>query len=95
MAPEEMGFAGREDAVLAASFTPYASETLNLVARAAQPKVPVIAITDSAFSPLARDAEIWFEVAEANFEGFRSLSASMALAMTITVAVAEKRSAAG
>jgi DNA-binding MurR/RpiR family transcriptional regulator len=95
MAPEEMSFAGREDAVLAASFTPYASETLNLVARAAQRNVPVIAITDSAFSPLARDAEIWFEVAEANFEGFRSLSASMALAMTLTVAVAEKRGAGG
>jgi DNA-binding MurR/RpiR family transcriptional regulator len=95
MAPEEMSFAGREDAVLAASFTPYASETLNLVARAAQRNVPVIAITDSAFSPLARDAEIWFEVVEANFEGFRSLSASMALAMTLTVAVAEKRGAGG
>jgi DNA-binding MurR/RpiR family transcriptional regulator len=95
MAPEEMSFAGTEDAVLAASFTPYASETLNLVARAAQRNVPVIAITDSAFSPLARDAEIWFEVAEANFEGFRSLSASMALAMTLTVAVAEKRGAGG
>ena len=94
MAPEEMSFAGSEDAVLAASFTPYASETLNLVARAAQRNVPVIAITDSAFSPLARDAEIWFEVVEANFEGFRSLSASMALAMTLTVAVAEKRGAA-
>ena len=56
-----------------------------------RPTVPVIAITDSAFSPLARDAEIWFEVAEANFEGFRSLAATLALAMTLTVAVAEKR----
>jgi DNA-binding MurR/RpiR family transcriptional regulator len=93
MAPEEMSFAARDDAVLAVSFTPYASETLTLVARAAQRHVPVIAITDSAFSPLARDAEIWFEVAEANFEGFRSLAASMALATTLTVAVAEKRSA--
>lgn len=93
MSPEEMSFAEKEDAVLAVSFTPYSNETLSLASRAAQRKVPVIAITDSAFSPLARDAEIWFEVAEANFEGFRSLAASMALAMTLTVAVAEKRSA--
>ena len=35
--------------------------------------------------------EIWLEVAEANFEGFRSLAATLALAMTLTVAVAEKR----
>jgi len=30
-------------------------------------------------------------VAEANFEGFRSMAATLALAMTLTVAVAEMR----
>lgn len=91
LASNDVAFATPKDAVLAVSFTPYASETVTLVAQAVQAHVPVIAITDSAFSPLARDAEIWFEVAEANFEGFRSLAATMALAMTLTVAVAEKR----
>jgi DNA-binding MurR/RpiR family transcriptional regulator len=91
LAPTDITFATPKDAVLAVSFTPYASETVTLVAQAARAHVPVIAITDSAFSPLARDAEIWFEVAEANFEGFRSLAATLALAMTLTVAVAEKR----
>ncbi len=91
LASTDLTFATAKDAVLAVSFTPYASETVALVAQAARAHVPVIAITDSAFSPLARDAEIWFEVAEANFEGFRSLAATLALAMTLTVAVAEKR----
>jgi len=35
----------------------------------------------------------WLEVAEADFAGFRSLAASMALAMAIPVAIAEKRRA--
>jgi DNA-binding MurR/RpiR family transcriptional regulator len=91
LASSDIAFATPKDAVLAVSFTPYASETVTLVTQAARTHVPVIAITDSAFSPLARDAEIWFEVAEANFEGFRSLAATLALAMTLTVAVAEKR----
>jgi DNA-binding MurR/RpiR family transcriptional regulator len=91
LASNDIAFATRKDAVLAVSFTPYASETVALVTQAVRGHVPVVAITDSAFSPLARDAEIWFEVAEANFEGFRSLAATLALAMTLTVAVAEKR----
>jgi DNA-binding MurR/RpiR family transcriptional regulator len=91
LASNDITFATTKDAVLAVSFTPYASETVTLVAQAVRTSVPVIAITDSAFSPLARDADVWFEVAEANFEGFRSLAATLALAITLTVAVAEKR----
>ena len=53
--------------------------------------VPVVAITDSAFSPLAQSATVWFEAAEGDFSGFRSLSGTMALAMALTVSVAEKR----
>ncbi len=53
--------------------------------------IPLVSITDSAFSPLAECATEWFEVAEADFAGFRSLSATMALAMALTVSVAERR----
>jgi DNA-binding MurR/RpiR family transcriptional regulator len=93
MSPETLSFATSRDVVLAISFTPYANETVTLSALAAGRGIPIIAITDSPFSPLAQRAELWFEVAEANFEGFRSMAASLALAMTLTVAVAEKRSA--
>jgi DNA-binding MurR/RpiR family transcriptional regulator len=89
--PELIGFAGEKDAVLAISFTPYAPATLELVAAAAERKVPVVAITDSPFSPVAQNAKCWFEVVEADFEGFRSLAASFALAATLTVAVAQRR----
>jgi DNA-binding MurR/RpiR family transcriptional regulator len=93
LAPEQVAYATRKDAVLAISFTPYASETVSLAEAAARRKVPVISITDSPFSPLARLADLWLEVGEANFEGFRSMAATMTLAMTLTVAIAEKRGA--
>ena len=91
LAAEQFGFAGKRDCVLAVSFAPYASETVVLTQQAAARGVPALSITDSAFSPLAQAANLWLEVSEANFEGFRSMAATMALAMTLTVAVAEKR----
>lgn len=86
-----VGCATPADAAFAISFTPYAAETIALAGEAADRRVPVVAVTDSAFSPLARRATAWIEVAEADVEGFRSLSASLALAMTLAVAVAERR----
>lgn len=89
--PEMVQFATPADAAIAASFSPYAAESLTQAEHLADRGVPVIAITDSAFSPLAARATCWFEVAEADFAGFRSLSASMALAMALPVAIAERR----
>lgn len=84
-------FAGSDDAVLATSFSPYTPETIKAAERCFQRGVPVVSITDSVLSPLASTSRHWFEVAEADFSGFRSLSASMALAMALPVAIAERR----
>ncbi len=81
----------RTDAVIAISFSPYAPATIEEARAISEQGVPIVAITDSSFSPLAQFAKVWFEVAEADFAGFRSLSATMALAMALTVAVGEKR----
>ncbi|MGO7209703.1 SIS domain-containing protein [Rhizobium leguminosarum] len=89
--PEMVQFASPNDAAIAASFSPYAADSLSQSQELADRGVPVIAITDSAFSPLAACATHWFEVAEADFAGFRSLSASMALTMALPVAIAERR----
>ena len=69
----------------------YAPATIEEARIISEQGVPIVAITDSSFSPLAQFAKVWFEVAEADFAGFRSLSATMALAMALTVAVGEKR----
>ena len=91
LAAEQITFAGPKDAVLAISFTPYASETITLARAAAERGVPLVSITDSPFSPLAQMAGQWIEISEANFEGFRSMAATLTLAMTLTVDVAERR----
>lgn len=91
LSPEIISFASSKDAVIAISFSPYASATVEEARVLSANDVPVIAITDSAFSPLAQFAKVWFEVAEADFGGFRSLAATMALAMGLTVGVAELR----
>ncbi|MFT4160545.1 MurR/RpiR family transcriptional regulator [Shinella zoogloeoides] len=89
--PEMTQFATTRDAVIAASFAPYAAESLTQAQELAARGVPIVAITDSVFSPLAASATHWFEVSEADYAGFRSLSASIALAMALPVAIAERR----
>jgi DNA-binding MurR/RpiR family transcriptional regulator len=91
LGPEQLATASVRDAVLAISFTPYAPITADLAATAARRNIPVVAITDSAFSPLVTSADVWIEVAEADFGAFRSLSATFALAMALAVGTAEKR----
>ncbi|MCB5175012.1 MULTISPECIES: MurR/RpiR family transcriptional regulator [Microvirga] len=91
LGPEQLGTATERDAVLAISFTPYSPVTADLAAAAARRDIPVVAITDSAFSPLVTSADVWLEVAEADFGAFRSLSASFALAMALAVGTAERR----
>lgn len=88
---EQAHAASERDAMLAISFTPYASETVALARAAAARQVPVVVITDSPFSPLVQLARVSMEVGEANFEGFRSMAATLTLAMTLTVAIAERR----
>lgn len=92
---EMLDFASAKDAAIVISFSPYAPATLDHARALAEAGVSVLAITDSAFSPLAQSAEQWFEIAEGDFAGFRSLAATMALAMTLSVAVAEARRQGG
>jgi DNA-binding MurR/RpiR family transcriptional regulator len=91
MGAEQAGFISADDAVLAVSFTPYASETVALTSAAKARGARIIAITDSPFSPIAAPADAMIEVSEGNFEGFRSIAATMALGMTLAVAVAARR----
>lgn len=92
---EVLALAGRRDAAIAVTFAPYASATVEHCRQLHAQGTPVVAVTDSPFSPLAPLAAELFEVTEADFAGFRTLAATMTLAMTLAVAVAERRRAAG
>jgi DNA-binding MurR/RpiR family transcriptional regulator len=86
-----LAMATPRDAAFAISFSPYASESAAQARAMAARGIPVVSLTDSAFSPLAECSQEWFEVVEADHAGFRSLSASMAFAMALTVSIAEAR----
>ena len=80
-----------EDAAVICSFAPYAPETVTHANRMAELGVPVVAITDSAMSPLCKAASTLIEAAETDFSGFRSIAASMAVVSALPVATAERR----
>ncbi|RUT28792.1 MurR/RpiR family transcriptional regulator [Arsenicitalea aurantiaca] len=88
---EELGFATPADRVIAVSFSPYAPATIAQARLLSERGLPIVSITDSAFSPLVPLSAHWFEIAEGDFGGFRSLSGSLAFAMALAIAVAEAR----
>jgi DNA-binding MurR/RpiR family transcriptional regulator len=89
--PETANFATPRDAALAVSFTPYASTAVALAKQIESRGTAMVVITDSPLSPIIPGSGQWFEVVEADHQGFRPMSATMVLAMTLAVAVAEAR----
>jgi DNA-binding MurR/RpiR family transcriptional regulator len=90
LGPEQAAIARQGDVVIAVSCAPYTPATVAMAAEAHGKGIPVIAITDSALSPLAQHCSLWLEVEEADYGAFRSMSATFALAMTLAVGTAEK-----
>ena len=79
------------DALVAITFAPYSEETLTLAQHAADRGLPVVALTDRAISPVARLCDAILIVPEVDFGAFRSLSATIAMALTLAVAVGSAR----
>lgn len=79
-----------EDALIAVSFRFYAQETVNIVEESAARGVPVIAISDSTLSPLARPARVFFAVPEPEYTFARSLAAPMCLAQALMIGLASR-----
>jgi DNA-binding MurR/RpiR family transcriptional regulator len=80
----------KTDLLFAISFRFYATEVVNIVDEAASRKVPIIAISDSTLSPLAKAANVLLSVPEHEYTFSRSLAAPMCLAQALTVALAAR-----
>lgn len=76
---------GEGDLLIAVSFQPYAEETIAIVGDVAAQGRAVLAITDSAISPIAQGAKHVLQVRESEVRGFRSLSASICLAQALVI----------
>lgn len=79
------------DLLIAVSFRFYANEVVNVVEEAAARKVPILAISDSSLSPIAKGADVLFAVPEHEYTFSRSLAAPMCLAQALTIALAARQ----
>jgi DNA-binding MurR/RpiR family transcriptional regulator len=88
MIVEQSTMLGPGDLLIATSFRPYAQQTADIVEEGAKRGAKVLAISDSRLSPIARRADLCFEVKDAEFRKFRSLTASLCLAQTLVISYA-------
>ncbi|MEX6143832.1 MurR/RpiR family transcriptional regulator [Providencia hangzhouensis] len=91
MFKEQISRISENDVVISISFTPYASETVMVSEKAAQAGAQQIVITDSQISPLASFSDVCFVIKEAQVDAFRSQSATLCLAQSLTVALAYRQ----
>ena len=92
MAFDQIGCLEKGDAVIAVSFSPYNSITPDLVAVALERGATVVALTDSALSPLVGGANLVLEIIESTYAGYRSLAASAVVGLALVVEIANHRS---
>lgn len=78
----------QRDVLFAIAFRHYAKEVVTIADSAATRKIPLIALTDSQLSPLAKDADVLFTIAEDEYTFSRSLAAPMCLIQSIANATA-------
>jgi len=80
-----------DDAIIAITFAPYSDETLAFAEAAHRRGLPVVMITDNKADPAIRNDYLPVIVQEVDFGAFRSLSATLAVAITIAVSIGTKR----
>lgn len=76
------------DLLLVVSYHPYAPETVQLAEAAAAANTPILAISDSPVSPIAKLSSQLLLVREVEVRSFRSLSASLCLAQALAIGFA-------
>lgn len=84
---EQVRAIGKQDALLVVSFSPYAEESRQVAEAARERGLPLVVITDSNLSPLARLADVVLVVHEAEVKSFRGLTASLCLTQTLAISL--------
>ncbi|RZI78116.1 MAG: MurR/RpiR family transcriptional regulator [Variovorax sp.] len=94
MLPDELRTLTPADLLVAISFQPFHPDTLAAVEQAKARGIPVLVLSDSSLSSLARNADVVLEARDTDTLGFRSVSASMVLCQGLAVGLAMADSAA-
>lgn len=79
------------DAMIAISFAPYTPQAVALAERADAAGVDLVIVTDTVISPLAKLPGTLLLVNEIEVGAFRSLAASLVLAMALAISVGARR----
>ncbi|QRX82987.1 MurR/RpiR family transcriptional regulator [Glaciimonas sp. PAMC28666] len=85
---EQVRSIGKNDVMIAISFTPYGKETQACVRLAQHHQAKTLVITDSQLSPLAKHATVALTVKEGSAFAFRSLTNAMCLCQALFIALA-------
>ena len=93
MVPQQIATLGSDDLLIAVSFAEYAQPVVDVVGDAHIRDVPVLAITDSLASPLARNSSRYFVVRDTEVHRFRPLAAPIVLAQSLIIALGYYRDA--
>ena len=79
-----------DDLLIVASFQNYSQDVIDAADAAHARGIPVVALTDSALSPLKPSATVCFELGESSQQAFRSLVAPMCLAQALVISAGHK-----
>lgn len=90
LAPEMARTMGARDVLVVIAFRHYAKEVVSIAELAPALGTPLIAITDSPLSPLAKNARVLFTVPEDEYSFSRSLAAPMCLVQCLATVTAAR-----
>jgi DNA-binding MurR/RpiR family transcriptional regulator len=90
MVHEQARAVAANEVLVAVSFRNYSPDVLEIAADCHRRGIPVVVMTDSAVSPLARSATIAFDLGDAGDRPFRSLVEPMCLAQALVVSVGHR-----
>ncbi|MEM9343768.1 MAG: MurR/RpiR family transcriptional regulator [Pseudomonadota bacterium] len=91
-----LGFANSlrpDDAAIAITFAPYSPETLDFIARASEDGLPTAVVTDKRAALPSGGNIMPILVSEVDFGAFRSLSATLTIAISLAVSIGTRREA--
>ncbi|RLM11145.1 transcriptional regulator [Gibbsiella quercinecans] len=95
LAPQMAKCMRDNDVLIAIAFRHYAKEVVAIADDAGGRHIPVVAITDSPLSPLAKNAKVLFTIPEEEYSFSRSLAAPVCLVQSIAMALAAVLQPAG
>jgi DNA-binding MurR/RpiR family transcriptional regulator len=94
LAAHQIQSIGRNDLLIAISYHPYASETVEVAETAAVRGARILSFSDSPVSPIAKISSCVLLVKETEVRSFRSLAASLCLAQALVIDFALTQTAA-